>query len=101
MPITKSAKKALRQTKTRTKRNAILKEKIKKITRKMEDLVKESKIDEAKKILSEAYKIIDKAAKKNIIKKSNADRKKSKLSRFTKKVSDKTKAGKTTKKKAK
>lgn len=101
MPITKSAKKALRQTKTRTKRNAILKEKIKKITRKMEDLVKESKIDEAKKILSEAYKIIDKAAKRNIIKKSNAGRKKSKLSRFTKKVTSKVKAGKAAKKKTK
>ena len=37
------------------------------------------KKDEAKKLLSVAYQAIDKAAKRGVIKKNNADRKKSRL----------------------
>lgn len=81
MPITTSAKKALKQTKTKTKRNVIIKEKVKKITRKVDDLIKDDKLEEAKKALNQAYKTIDKAAKRNIFKKNTAGRKKSRLSR--------------------
>ena len=41
---------------------------------------------EALKKLSEAYKAIDKAAKRGIIKKNTASRKKSRLAKFLKKV---------------
>ena len=79
MPITKSAKKALRQNKRRRQRNLrqfdILKDTVKKIKK----LVAENKKEEALKLLPQAYKVIDKAAKTGIIKKNNAARKKSRL----------------------
>lgn len=81
MPIKKAAKKAIRQTKKRTKRNNIVREKIKNFTKKVRELVKENKIAEAEKALNQAYKILDKATKKNIIKKNTASRKKSRLKR--------------------
>lgn len=46
------------------------------------DLVKANKIAEAKKMLPAAYKAIDTAAKKNIIHRNNAGRKKSLLARM-------------------
>lgn len=89
MPITKSAKKALRQTKSRTQRNLVLKENLKKATKKIEELVSSKKIDEAKKSLSSLYKTIDKAAKRNIIKKNTANRKKSRLTSLINKAESK------------
>ena len=77
MPITKSAKKALRQNLKRKKRNLVYKNKIKSLTKKVVGLVGEKKIEEAKKILPQLYKILDKAAKKGVIKKNRAARKKS------------------------
>lgn len=50
--------------------------------KKMIELVKEGKVDEAKKLLPETYKAIDTAAKKNIIHKRNAGRKKARMSRL-------------------
>jgi len=79
MPITRSAKKALRQSRRRRQRNLrqlnILKDTIKKIKK----LVSENKKEEALKLLPMAYKVIDKAAKSGIIKKNNAARKKIKI----------------------
>ncbi len=46
------------------------------------DLVQEGKKDEAAKVLPRAYKLIDMAAKKNLIHKNNAARKKSLLARL-------------------
>jgi len=43
-------------------------------------LVSEKKKDEAQKMIPELYKNIDKAAKRGVIKKNNASRKKSRLS---------------------
>ena len=84
MPITKSAKQALRVSDRKkainTRRVKAMKESIKKV----EKLVKEKKKDEAKKILPTAYQAIDKAEKRGVIKKNNASRKKSRLSRITK-----------------
>ncbi|KKQ82224.1 MAG: 30S ribosomal protein S20 [Parcubacteria group bacterium GW2011_GWF2_38_76] len=50
-------------------------------------LVVAKNIDEAKKNLSEAYKAIDKAMKKGVIKKNTAARKKSRLAQLVKKAS--------------
>ena len=84
MPITKSAKKALRGSLAKKavndRRSKIVKESIKNIDK----LIKENKKAEAKKLLSIAYSAIDKAAKTGIIKANNASRKKSRLSRITK-----------------
>ena len=84
MPITKSAKKALRGSAKKKAINDRNKKKVKESIKGIEKLVKEKKKDEAKKLLSEAYSAIDKACKKGVIKKNNASRKKSRLSKITK-----------------
>ena len=84
MPITQSAKKALRGSKTKKAMNDRNKKDIKETVKAIEKLVKEKKKDEAKKMLPEAYSDIDKAAKRGVIKKNTAGRKKSRLSRITK-----------------
>ena len=50
--------------------------------KKMEDLVKAGKKDEATKMLSETYKAIDMAAKINILHKNTAARKKSSMAKL-------------------
>lgn len=84
MPIIKSAKKALRQSKKRKavndRRTKAMKDAIKKIERSLKD----KKIDQAVKLLPNAFSAIDKAAKRGVIKKNNAARKKSRLARITK-----------------
>ena len=86
MPITSSAKKALRNSKKmrvfNVRRKEIMAESIKNIKK----LVKEKKGEEAKKLLAAAYKAIDKAAKGNTIKKNAASRRKSRLAKMIKKV---------------
>ena len=85
MPITKSAKKAIRQTKRRTAQNLVYRKKMKELTKKVRDLVLEKKNEEAKKMLPSVYKAIDKSAKTNVIKKNAADRKKSRLTKLVNK----------------
>ncbi len=82
MPITKSAKKALRQSLRRKKKNLIYKEKIKKLIKEMRKLVLLKKEEEAKKLLPQVYKILDKAAKTGVIKKNTAGRKKSRITKI-------------------
>jgi small subunit ribosomal protein S20 len=84
MPITKSAKKALRGSIVKKAANDRNKKNIKEAVKKIEKLIKEKKKDEAKKLLPEAYSVIDKAAKRGVIKKNNASRKKARLSKITK-----------------
>lgn len=84
MPITKSAKKALRGSLVKKARNDRNKKDIKESIKKIEKLVKEKKNDEAKKLLPNAYSVIDKAAKRGVIKKNTASRKKSRISRIIK-----------------
>lgn len=79
MPITKSAKKALRQSITRRQKNLKKKEAIKNIVKKIKKLVAHAKIEEAKALLPQAYKTIDKATK-SFLHKRTASRKKSRLS---------------------
>ncbi|OGI60327.1 30S ribosomal protein S20 [Candidatus Nomurabacteria bacterium RIFCSPHIGHO2_01_FULL_37_25] len=82
MPITQSAKKAIRGSLRRQASNNSRKRAMKEIIKKIEKVSKTDK-KEAFKMLSSAFAIIDKAAKKNVIKKNNAARKKSRLSRLT------------------
>ena len=83
-PITQSAKKALRgsikKKAVNDRRTKVMKESIKKI----EKLVREKNKAEAKKNLPSVYSVIDKAAKKGVIKKNTASRKKARLSKITK-----------------
>lgn len=77
MPITKSAQKALRQTKRRTVRNRAWKTKLK-------DALKKAGGQKSKEAVSFAFKIIDKSAKVGITPKNKASRIKSKLSKLLK-----------------
>lgn len=82
MPITKSAKKALRQNKKHREKNLRQFDILRETTKKFKKLISENKKEEALKILPQAYKIIDKSAKSGIIKKNTADRKKSRLTKM-------------------
>ncbi len=83
MPITKSAKKAIRGSLRKKAYNDRHKRAMKEIIKKIEKLAKTDKA-EAGKLLSSAFSIIDKAAKSGVVKKNNAARKKSRLARVTK-----------------
>lgn len=85
MPLTKSAKKALRKSLKKREINRQKKAKIKKLIKKFKNLIFQKKIEEAKKMLSEIYKILDKADKTGLIKKNTANRKKSRLTLFLQK----------------
>lgn len=82
MAITKSAKKALRQNIRRRERNLVYKNKMKSLIKEVRTLVLEKKIEGAKKLLPQIYKILDKAAKVGVIKKNTASRKKSRLTKL-------------------
>lgn len=82
MPITSSAIKAARQNIKRRQQRQPFNTKMKTAMRSFIDLVKEKKIEDAKKMLPAAYKAIDTAAKKNLIHRNNAARKKSLLARM-------------------
>jgi small subunit ribosomal protein S20 len=81
MPIIKSAKKALRQSIKRAERNVGYKKKIKNLVKEIHSLVDQGKAKDAKKLLPELYKTLDKVAKAGYIKKGNADRRKSRLTK--------------------
>jgi len=78
-PITKSAKKSLRQNKRRRVNNLQRKKKIKDLFKKVNFLLSEEKTKEVEKLVPELYKALDKAVKTNTIKKQTAARKKSRL----------------------
>lgn len=85
MPITKSAFKALRQSKKRRIKNLQKKEAFKTAIKEFKKLVAGGKFDEAKKILPLVYKKLDKAAKTGVIKKNKASRLKSRTTKLLKK----------------
>ena len=81
MAITKSAKKAHRQSLKRRTRNIFQRTKLKTLLKEVHSLISGKKTEEAKKSLSRIYKALDKAAKEGLIKKNTADRKKSRLTK--------------------
>ena len=81
MPITSSAKKALRQSKKHRIENLKRSEAFKNAIKKFKKLVETKKLDEAKATLPAVYQTLDKATKTNVIKKNTASRLKSRLSK--------------------
>lgn len=79
MPIIKSAKKQMLQSAKRKARNYPVRSELKSTYKKALQLIKEGKLEDAKNFLPLAYKIIDVAAKKNIIHEKNAAHKKSRI----------------------
>lgn len=82
MPITKSAKKALRQSIRKKAQNVKQKNTVRDLAKKLKTLVKDKKNDEAKKTLILNIKALDKAVKNNVLKLNTASRKKSKLAKL-------------------
>jgi small subunit ribosomal protein S20 len=81
MPITKGAKKTMRASERKRvfnlRRNRAMKEAVKEV----KDLSGAGKAEDAVKALPKAYKAIDKAAKRGVIKANTAARKKSRLTK--------------------
>ncbi len=82
MPNTKSAEKALRQSKKRRVQNLGKKDAYKTAVKEFKKLLTAGKFDEAKALLPKVYQKLDKATKANVIKKNKASRLKSKASRM-------------------
>ncbi|MCG8514622.1 MAG: 30S ribosomal protein S20 [Halanaerobiales bacterium] len=82
MPIIKSAKKRVKIAAKRTLRNREWKAKLKTAIKDFEKIVDEGNASAAQDKLSQAIKVIDKAAGKGIIHKNNAARKKSRLTKL-------------------
>ena len=89
MPITSSAKKALRAGERKKVYNLRRKKTVENVTKSIKKLVKEGKVKEANALLPQAYKAYDKAAKANTIKDGAAARKKSRLNALLKKAATK------------
>lgn len=79
MPITKSAEKALRSSLRKRAMNVRRKDALTSAVKDVKKLALSGKTKEAEQKLSVAYQAIDKAAKRGIIKKNAAARKKSRL----------------------
>ena len=86
MPITSSAKKALRASKRKRVYNTSRKDAMKDGLKEIKKLALSGKKAEAEKMLASVSQAIDKAAKTGVIKKNNANRKKSRLAKLLKKV---------------
>lgn len=79
MPITKSAKRAIRVSSRKRVYNLRRMDTMRDEVKNIKKLTSEGKAKEAETKLSLAYKAIDKAAKRGVIKKNTAARKKSRL----------------------
>jgi len=86
MPIIKSAQKALRGSKKKRVFNDRRRRAMREAVKDVKKLVVAKNPTEAQKKLSVAYQAIDKAAKRGVIKKNTANRKKSRLVKLIKKA---------------
>ncbi len=86
MPITKGAQKAHRSSLRKRVYNARRKSTMNDVVKNMRKLIVAGQAKEAEALLPTAYKAIDKAAKRGVIKGNTANRKKSRLVAAIKKV---------------
>ncbi len=87
MPNLKTSIKDLRQNKRRKVFNNRLRTRIKKSVKKQSSLLNEDTKVDAQKNLKNVYKVLDKATRKNVIKKGKASRIKSRLTKKLNKLS--------------
>lgn len=85
MPITDSAKKAMRQSLTRKARNLRRKNNYKTALKDLTKLVSAGNKKDAEKLIPKVYKAIDKAAKTNVMAKNKAARLKSGVAKLVSK----------------
>ena len=81
MPNIKSAKKRVLVNAKKTEQNKAIRSAVRTEIKKIDILLKENKLEEAKAALSEAFAVIDSACSKNIFHTNNASNKKSKLAK--------------------
>ncbi len=81
MPNIKSAKKRVLVNEKKNEQNKAIRSAVKTEIKKVDLLIKENKLEEAKAALSVAFKVIDSACSKNIYHANNAANKKSKLAK--------------------
>jgi small subunit ribosomal protein S20 len=86
MPNTKSAAKAMRQAKKRNIHNTHVKDKFKNAVKDVRKLIVAGKKNEAMEAMKAAMSALDKATKKNVIKKGTASRRKSRLAKAIAKI---------------
>ena len=86
MPNIKSAKKRVLTNARKEEENKIAESRMKNSIKKLEKLVKDGKKDESSKELTNTLKNIDKAENIGLIKKNNASRKKSRLTKLVNNV---------------
>ena len=86
MPITKSAKRQMRQNIKRRLYNKKIKESFKSSIKEFRKLVTDKKTKEAETLLNKIFSKLDKAAKKKVIRKNKASRLKSRLSAALSKI---------------
>ena len=84
MPITSSAIKSLRKSRKNESRNVVFKKKMKDAIKTLQKTIGEgAKAADLKKMVSSTVSLIDRAAKKNLIHKNKASRKKSQIAHMT------------------
>ena len=86
MPITKGAKKAHIQSEKKRVFNIRRKSVMNDVVKEVNKAVLAKDANKAKELLPKAYKVIDKAAKRGVIKENTASRKKSRLTAKVKSV---------------
>ncbi len=89
MPIIQAAKKALRSSARKRVFNVRRIRAAKSTTKELRELVSKGDVKDAREKLSSAYKALDKAVKRGVMKKNAAARTKSRLSKLIKKASAK------------
>lgn len=84
MPQRKAAKKDLKQNKKNQQQNLQIKQKVKRAIKNLKKSINNADLSSRQQALNEVYKVLDKAAKKNIIHRNKAARKKSHFAKFLK-----------------
>ncbi len=86
MPTTTAAAKALRQNIKARARNKVVKDNLKKLQVRLRKALTAKNMDEAKKVVTEFTRALDKAAQKKVVTRNMASRKKSRLAATIKRV---------------
>lgn len=79
MPVTKTTKRRPGQIERRTAVNSKRTLQMRKLIKEANTLISSNNVAEAEKMISQIYKAIDKAAKRGVIKKNSASRRKSRM----------------------
>lgn len=82
MAIKKSAQKAHRKSLKRNIKNSQKRRQVKELLKSVRLLISQKKNDEAKRLLPQVYKLLDKSAKTELMKKNTASRLKSRITKL-------------------